>query len=40
MAHINQMERVISALMTTQMVKIYFACIDFIQWYNTQTPSK
>lgn len=36
MSHINQMERVISALMTAEMDKIYFSCIDFIQWYNTQ----
>lgn len=35
-SHINQMDRVISALMTADMDKIYFSCIDFIKWYNTQ----
>lgn len=37
MAHINKMERVVSALMTADFEKVYVACIVFIQWYNEQS---
>lgn len=37
MSHINQMERVVSALMVADMNKIYLACVDFINWYNEQS---
>jgi hypothetical protein len=39
MAHINEIERVVSALMTADLKKIYIACVVFVEWYNSQSQT-
>lgn len=36
MEQTHNMEIVVNGLMIADMCKIYFACIDFIKWYNSQ----